>query len=167
MMPIPVLELAPPPLTATKKNRIVYSVMIQSCLCFTLIILFFFTSSRHFYSSPFSSSVSNPKSEKLDNLKLDLNHSAYGELAQIPGIGKSIALEIVNYRKVFGGFNSIDEIEGLKGLVRKPQRKLGGIWWLQGQPRLLNLQHLEFGSSLTLLPGYQFQMGRLTLFLKK
>jgi competence ComEA-like helix-hairpin-helix protein len=124
MMPIPVLQLAPPPLTATKKNRIVYSVMIQACLCFTFIILFFFTSSRHFYSSPFSSSVTNSKSEKLDNLKLDLNQSAYGELAQIPGIGKSIALEIVNYRKVFGGFNSIDEIEGLKGVGKKTADKI-------------------------------------------
>ena len=84
MMPIPVLQLETPPLNATKKNRIVYSVMIQACLCFTLVILFFFTCSRHFYSYPFSES--NPKSEKLDNLKLDLNQSAYGELAQVPGI---------------------------------------------------------------------------------
>ncbi len=122
MMPIPVLQLETPPLNATKKNRIVYSVMVQACLCFTLVILFFFTCSRHFYSYPFSES--NPKSEKLDNLKLDLNQSAYGELAQVPGIGKSIALEIVNYRKAFGGFNSVDEIEKIKGVGKKTAEKI-------------------------------------------
>ena len=122
MMPIPALKLETPPFIATKKNRIVYSVMVQACLFFTLIILFFFTCSRSFYSSAFS--VSNPNSEKLDNLKLDLNQSAYGELAQIPGIGKSIALEIVNYRKAFGGFNSLDEIEKIKGVGKKTAEKI-------------------------------------------
>ena len=122
MMPIPVLQLQTPPCAATKKNRIVYSVMVQACLCFTLIILFFFTCSRHFYSYPFS--ASNLKFEKLDNLKLDLNQSAYGELAQVPGIGKSIALEIVKYRKAFGGFNSVDEIEKIKGVGKKTAEKI-------------------------------------------
>ena len=122
MMPIPALQLETPPFKVTKKKRIVYSVMVQACLFFTLIILFFFTCSRSFYSSAFS--ASNPNSEKLDNLKLDLNQSAYGELAQIPGIGKSIALEIVNYRKAFGGFNSLDEIEKIKGVGKKTAEKI-------------------------------------------
>lgn len=122
MMPIRVPQLETPVFTSTKKNRIVYSVMVQVCLCFTLTILFFFTCSRHFYSSSFSET--NPKYEKLDNLKLDLNQSAYGELAQIPGIGKSIASEIVNYRKVFGGFNSLDEIEKIKGVGKKTAEKI-------------------------------------------
>ncbi|MCY2942191.1 MAG: helix-hairpin-helix domain-containing protein [Planctomycetota bacterium] len=122
MMPNPVMQLETPLSIATKKNGIVYSVMVQACLCFTLIILFLFTCSRHFYSSSFS--ASNPKSEKLDSLKLDLNQSDYGELAQIPGIGKSIALEIVNYRKAFGGFNSLDEIEKIKGVGKKTAEKI-------------------------------------------
>jgi competence protein ComEA len=122
MMPIPVPQLETPLFTATKKNRIVYSVMVQACLFFTLIILFFFTCSRSFYFSAFS--ASNLNSEKLDNLKLDLNQSAFGELAQIPGIGKSIALEIVNYRKAFGGFTSFDEIEKIKGVGKKTAEKI-------------------------------------------
>ena len=50
--------------------------------------------------------------------------SSLGELAQVPGVGKSIASEIVNYRKAFGGFKALDEIEKLKGVGKKTAEKI-------------------------------------------
>lgn len=109
----------------SEKNRpFTYSVLVQACLFLTLITLCFFSSYRHFYSSHLFSSSIHLNSEKLDNLKLDLNESALGELAQIPGIGKSIASEIVNYRKSFGGFTNLDEIEKIKGVGKKTAEKI-------------------------------------------
>jgi len=98
--------------------------MVQACLFFILITLCFFTSYRHFYSVHLFSSSIHSNVEKLDHLKLDLNESALGELAQVPGIGKSIASEIVNYRKAFGGFTNLDEIEKIKGVGKKTAEKI-------------------------------------------
>lgn len=165
MMPIPALQLETPPFTATKKNRIVYSVMVQACLCFTLIILFFFTCSRYFYSASFS--ASNPKSEKLDNLKLDLNQSAYGELAQIPGIGKSIALEIVNYRKAFGGFNCLDEIEKLKGVGKKTAEKIRRHLVVAGATSIAELPVPRIWIPSTSVAGKSFSIGKVNLVSEK
>ena len=165
MMPIPVLQLETLPFTATKKNRIVYSVMVQACLCFTLIILFFFTCSRHFYSASFSES--NSKSEKLDNLKLYLNQSAYGELAQIPGIGKSIALEIVNYRKAFGGFNSLDEIEKLKGVGKKTAEKIRRHLVVAGATSIAELPVPRIWIPPTSVAGKSFSIGKVNLVSEK
>ncbi len=110
--------------TADKKDGICYSVMVQACLFLTLIGLCFFSSSRHFCSCLLFSFPINSKSEKLEYLKLDLNESTLGELAQVPGIGKSIASEIVNYRKTFGEFSSLDEIEKIKGVGKKTAEKI-------------------------------------------
>ena len=165
MMPIPMLQIEALPFTATKKNRIVYSVMVQACLCFTLIILFFFTCSRHFYSYPFS--VSNPESEKLDNLKLDLNQSAYGELAQIPGIGKSIALEIVNYRKAFGGFKSLDEIEKLKGVGKKTAEKIRRHLVVAGATPITELAAHRIWIPPNSVAGKSLSIGKVNLVSEK
>lgn len=118
------LLILTPSLTFRKNNCFVYSVMVQVCLVFSLLALCFFACFQQFFTSHLFSSSFHSEIAKLDSLKLDLNDSSLGELAQIPGVGKSIASEIVNYRKVFGGFKTLDEIEKLKGVGKKTAEKI-------------------------------------------
>lgn len=113
-----------PSLVLREKSYIVYSIMVQACLVFSLLGLCFFACAQQFFTSHLFSSSFSSEIAKLDSLKLDLNDSSLGELAQIPGVGKSIASEIVNYRKVFGGFKTLDEIEKLKGVGKKTAEKI-------------------------------------------
>lgn len=108
-----------------KKNvHSTYSVLVQTCLFMALIILCFFTSAQCFCFDYLFSSQNYLNAEKLDYLKLDLNESAFGELAQVPGIGKSIASEIISYRNANGGFKNLDEIEKIKGVGKKTGDKI-------------------------------------------
>ena len=123
-MPIPISSPDPLSLNSKINKCSSYSIMVQACLFLTLITLCFFTSIRYFYSYHFFSSPIYVNTEKLDYLKLDLNQSAFGELAQVPGIGKSIANEIISYRNANGGFNNLDEIEKIKGVGKKTAEKI-------------------------------------------
>lgn len=98
--------------------------MVQVCLVFSLLALCFFACFQQFFTSHVFSSSFHSEIAKLDSLKLDLNDSSLGELAQVPGVGKSIAAEIVNYRRAFGGFKTLDEIEKLKGVGKKTAEKI-------------------------------------------
>lgn len=118
------LLILTPSLTFRKNNCFVYSVMVQVCLVFSLLALCFFACFQQFFTSHVFSSSFHSEIAKLDSLKLDLNDSSLGELAQVPGVGKSIASEIVNYRKAFGGFKALDEIEKLKGVGKKTAEKI-------------------------------------------
>ena len=118
------LLILTPSLTFRKNNCFVYSVMVQVCLVFSLLALCFFACFQHFFTSHVFLSSFHSEIAKLDSLKLDLNDSSLGELAQVPGVGKSIASEIVNYRKAFGGFKTLDEIEKLKGVGKKTAEKI-------------------------------------------
>ncbi len=51
--------------------------------------------------------------------KININKAKQTELEQIPGIGPSTALKIINYRKEKGGFNSIEEIKEISGIGDK------------------------------------------------
>ena len=87
--------------------------MVQACLVFSLLALCFFACFQQFFTPQVFLASFPSEIAKLDSLKLDLNDSSFGELAQVPGVGKSIASEIINYRKAFGGFKTLDEIEKL------------------------------------------------------
>ena len=67
----------------------------------------------------FTTAAFNLKKIKESFLELD-DHT----LSAVPGVGKSIASEIVNYRKAFGGFKTLDEIEKLKGVGKKTAEKI-------------------------------------------
>lgn len=56
-------------------------------------------------------------------LKLPLNSSSEEELAQIPGVGKKLAHDIVEKRGEIGGFKSYDDLLNVKG-VGKSRIKL-------------------------------------------
>lgn len=51
--------------------------------------------------------------------KVNINKATQTELEQIPGIGPSTALKIINYRKEKGKFYSIEEIKEISGIGDK------------------------------------------------
>ena len=60
-----------------------------------------------------SGSAENKKEEKL---MVNINTANAIELSQLPGIGNSTALKIINYRNENGKFNTIDDIKNVSGI---------------------------------------------------
>ena len=52
-------------------------------------------------------------------IPLDLNRVSVEDLCLIPGIGESIACEIVTYREKRKGFRSVEELKNVKGVGEK------------------------------------------------
>lgn len=50
------------------------------------------------------------------NSKININKASQTELEQIPGIGPSTALKIINYRTENGKFKSIEDIKNISGI---------------------------------------------------
>jgi len=55
---------------------------------------------------------------------LDLNRVSVDDLCLIPGIGESLAREIVSYRERRKGFRSVEELKNVKGIEEKKYRSL-------------------------------------------
>lgn len=53
------------------------------------------------------------------SIPLDLNHVSVDDLCLIPGIGESLAKEIVAYRESRKGFRSADELRNVRGIGGK------------------------------------------------
>lgn len=53
------------------------------------------------------------------NVVVNLNTAAEGELTQLTGIGSSKAQQIMLYREAFGPFTSVDELAKVKGIGDK------------------------------------------------
>jgi competence protein ComEA len=53
------------------------------------------------------------------SIPLDLNQVSVEDLCLIPGIGESLAFEIVLYRQRRKGFRSVDELKNVKGIGEK------------------------------------------------
>lgn len=57
-----------------------------------------------------------PDSKDKKNSKVNINTATQTELETLPGIGPSLALKIINYRKENGKFSSIDDIKNVSGI---------------------------------------------------
>jgi len=58
------------------------------------------------------------------NLKVNINKAGVDELIKIPGIGKTTAQRIVDYRKQNGKFNEISDLLKVKGIGKKSLKKI-------------------------------------------
>ena len=52
-------------------------------------------------------------------IEIDVNQAAWPELALMPGIGEVLARRIVRYRETNGQFESLDELDEVKGIGPK------------------------------------------------
>ncbi len=50
------------------------------------------------------------------SIPLDLNRASVEDLCLVPGIGESLARDIVNYRRSKSGFRSVEELKNVKGV---------------------------------------------------
>ncbi len=63
--------------------------------------------------------------EKLKNgEKININTATQKELQKLTGIGESIALRIINYRKENGKFNTIEDIKNVSGIGESKFNKI-------------------------------------------
>lgn len=69
--------------------------------------------------------VSTPAaSSNLESDKIDLNTATVEQLDELPGVGPSKAKEIIKYREKNSGFESIEDLQNVKGIGPKIFEKL-------------------------------------------
>lgn len=73
------------------------------------------SSSSNISSSNGSNSSISSESERRYSV-VNINTATQTELETLPGIGPSLALKIINYRKTNGKFSSIEEIKNVSGI---------------------------------------------------
>ena len=67
-------------------------------------------------SSNESKTVTSSSSSSKKSGIVNINTASQTELETLPGIGPSIALKIINYRKENGKFSSIEDIKNVSGI---------------------------------------------------
>lgn len=58
------------------------------------------------------------------SIPLDLNRVSAEDLCLVPGIGESLAREIVTYRERRKGFRSVEDLKNVKGIEKKKYRAI-------------------------------------------
>ncbi len=76
--------------------------------------------------SPSESTLVATKSLNLDRQiePVNINTASQEELESLPGIGKSYAQRIIEYRETIGEFTSVEELVNVKGIGEKTLEKL-------------------------------------------
>lgn len=69
---------------------------------------------------------------KAESLRLDINLAGAAEWAALPGIGPALARRIVERREQQGGFRSVEDLLGVKGVGPKKLERLRP--WLADPP---------------------------------
>jgi competence protein ComEA len=62
------------------------------------------------------------------SIPLDLNRVSIEDLCLIPGIGESLAQEMIAYRERRRGFRSVGELKNVKGIGEKKYQNLKGFF---------------------------------------
>jgi competence protein ComEA len=58
------------------------------------------------------------------SIPLDLNRASVEDLCLLPGIGESLAQEVLSYRERRRGFRSVEELKNVKGIGEKKYQTL-------------------------------------------
>ena len=66
----------------------------------------------------------NFASKKLPARLVNLNTATTAELQQVPGIGPSTAEKILQMRKSYGAFKSVDDLLAIRGIGKKKLEKM-------------------------------------------
>lgn len=61
-------------------------------------------------------SNSNDNTKSNDTTMVNINKATQTQLEQLPGIGPSTALNIIEYRNENGKFNSIEDLKNVSGI---------------------------------------------------
>ena len=56
--------------------------------------------------------------------RVDINQAAWPELAQLPGLGPTLARRIVEYRMIHGPFRCVEELERVQGIGPKKLERI-------------------------------------------
>ena len=75
------------------------------------------------YNLPIPEYEKNERPAKLKG-KININTAGIDELVQIPGIGPAYSKKIIEYRKKYNGFRTIEEIKQIKGIGEKKFAKM-------------------------------------------
>ena len=70
------------------------------------------------------SSEKAPKAEAKADLVVNLNTASAADLEALPGVGKSTAQRIIEYRQKSGGLKKIEELMNVKGIGEKSCLKI-------------------------------------------
>ncbi len=62
--------------------------------------------------------------ERVYDYRIDINEAGYAEWLGLPGVGETLADRIIRYREEHGPFQSIDELDDIKGIGPKTLEKL-------------------------------------------
>lgn len=68
--------------------------------------------------------IENTKEEDNLSESININKATQTELEQLPGIGPSTALKIIEYRKTNGKFKSIEDIKNVSGIGEAKYEKI-------------------------------------------
>lgn len=65
---------------------------------------------------------------------IDVNTAGYDDWLRVPGVGKTRARAILEYRENHGPFASVDDLDKVKGIGRKSLKKLRPWLRIGGKP---------------------------------
>lgn len=71
--------------------------------------------------------------ENIVEFPLDLNSADFEELKQLPGIGETLAAEIMAYRESIGGFSSREQLLDIKGIGQERYSRIYPLLYINGE----------------------------------
>ena len=86
------------------------SLILRVLLCFSLLLCL--------------SATNNANKKKLPVKPVNINTATSEELQQVPGIGPATAQKILQMRKSYGPFKSVDDLLAIRGLGQKRLDKM-------------------------------------------